>query len=400
MDRPEGKILPTHSQKRLCWAALTGLSAATLLLLGAAAIFLVVRLVGFLQPVLLPFAIAGILAYLLEPVVAFFCRKGASRTVGTLIVFALFTLFAAGAMLSVVPTAWHQGREFIKNFPAYAQQVQTLGLNTLKAVENLQALPANEEGMADEEINFLTQSASGAIKSGIAWLQDNLPNLLTSFGLFLGRSAGGFLGAFGLIIGLVLIPVFLFYLLRDAPKIAQKWTAFLPLKSSPLKTEVASLLLEINSYIIAFFRGQVIVALIAGVLISIGLLIMGVDFAILIGILVATLGIIPYAGTILTWGPATLIAAAQFGDWTHPLLVTLLFLAVNQIDGFFITPYIVGDSVGLHPLTVMIAVLAWTVVLGGLLGALLAVPLTAALKVIARRYLWDPVAFRSVEAPP
>ncbi len=392
--------MPTRNQLRLCWAALTGLSAAILLLLGAGAIFLIVRLIGFLQPVLLPFAIAGILAYLLEPVVAFFCRRGASRTVGTLIVFALFTLFALGAMLSVVPTAWEEGRAFIRNFPTYAQQVQTLGLNTLKTLEDLQALPGKQDGLAEQDLSFLTQSASGAIKSGITWLQDNLPNLLASLGLLLGRSAGGFLGAFGLIIGLVLIPVFLFYLLRDAPKITQKWADFLPLRSSPLKTELVSLLLEINGYIIAFFRGQVMVAVIDGILIGIGLLILGVDFAILIGILVATLGIIPYAGTILTWGPATLIAAAQFGDWLHPLLVTLLFLAVNQVDSFFITPYVVGDSVGLHPLTVMIAVLAWTVVLGGLLGALLAVPLTASLKVIARRYLWDPAAFRATAAPP
>lgn len=385
---------PSRSQARVCWAALTGLSAAVLLALGVGAIFLIVRMVGFLQPVLLPFAVAGILTYLLEPIVAFFCRKGASRTVGTLIVFALFTLFAAGVLLSVVPTALQEGKEFIKNFPSYAQSVQNLGLSTLKTLDDLQKLPGTTEGETGDEINFLTQSASGAIKNGVAWVQENLPNLLASFGMFLTRSAGGFLGAFGLIIGLILIPVFLFYLLRDAPKIAQKWADFLPLKSSPFKTEVVSLLLEINGYIIAFFRGQILVAVIDGVLISVGLLILGVDFAILIGILVATLGIIPYAGTILTWGPATLIAAAQFGDWFHPLLVTLLFLGVNQLDGFFITPYVVGDSVGLHPLTVMIAVLAWTVILGGLLGALLAVPLTAALKVIARRYLWDPAVAR------
>jgi predicted PurR-regulated permease PerM len=79
----------------------------------------------------------------------------------------------------------------------------------------------------------------------------------------------------------------------------------------------------------------------------------------------------------------------QFGDWWHPFWVTMIFIAANQFEGFFISPKIVGESVGLHPFTVIISVLVWSVVLGGLLGALLAVPLTATLKVLLKRYFWD-----------
>jgi predicted PurR-regulated permease PerM len=84
-----------------------------------------------------------------------------------------------------------------------------------------------------------------------------------------------------------------------------------------------------------------------------------------------------------------IIAAAQFGDWFHPLLVTIIFLGVNNLDSIFIAPKIVGESVGLHPLTVIFSVLAWSLILGGLLGALLAVPLTATIKVVLKRYFWD-----------
>ncbi len=368
--------------------------------LGGLTIFLLVRLVGFLQPVLLPFALAAILAYLLEPVVAFLCRKGLSRTTGTLVVFFLFFLVATGVLLSVVPTAYRQGGEFIKNFPAYSTEAKNLGIRTMSSLEAMLHSRGLSETDGEKEVGFVAENVAAALTSTMEWLQQKLPDLLVGAGDLLTRSIGGFFGAFGLLIGFILVPVFLFFLLRDAPAIGKQWADFLPLKHSPLKTELVSLLLEINQYIIAFFRGQVLVGVINGTLIAIGLLIMGMDFAILIGLLVATLGIIPYAGTILTWGPAVLIAAAQFGDWTHPLIVTAIFLGVNQLESLFISPWIVGDSVGLHPLTVILAVLMWTVILGGLIGALLAVPLTAALKVIARRYLWDRQRAASASPPP
>jgi len=113
------------------------------------------------------------------------------------------------------------------------------------------------------------------------------------------------------------------------------------------------------------------------------------DFALLIGLMVCVLGLIPYAGMMICLIPALLIAIAQFGDWWHPFWVVVIFIVANQVEGIFISPKIVGESVGLHPLTVIISVLAWSVVLGGLLGALLAVPLTATLKVLLKRYFWD-----------
>jgi predicted PurR-regulated permease PerM len=231
-------------------------------------------------------------------------------------------------------------------------------------------------------------------------VQQKIPDLAVESGRFIQRSLGGFLGVFGLLLSMILVPIFLFFFLKDSASIADNWSRYLPLRASPLKNEIVSLVSEINSYLISFFRGQLIVSLIDGFLIAIALLVMGLEFAILIGLMVGVLGLIPYLGMMICYIPAVIIAAAQFGDWTHPLIVTAIFILANNIDGIFIAPKIVGESVGLHPLTVIVSVLAWSLILGGLLGALLAVPLTATIKVLLKRYFWDRPSSSLVQAKP
>ena len=97
---------------------------------------------------------------------------------------------------------------------------------------------------------------------------------------------------------------------------------------------------------------------------------------------------IPYIGIILCWIPAVLIAAGQYGDWQHPLIVTAVFLVVQNLEAIFIAPRIVGNSVGLHPMTVIVSIFVWGLLIGGLLGPILAVPLTATIKVLLARYVW------------
>ena len=114
---------------------------------------------------------------------------------------------------------------------------------------------------------------------------------------------------------------------------------------------------------------------------------------------VCVLGIVPYLGIITAFIPAVLLAWFTWGDFQHVLIVSGIFLAVNQFDGWVIQPKIVGDSVELHPLTVMFSVLIWTLILGGLIGALLAVPLTAAIKVLYKRYIWQNASMRPMTEP-
>src|SRR5437899_6423451 len=128
--------------------------------------------------------------------------------------------------------------------------------------------------------------------------------------------------------------------------------------------------------------------LIDGSLICSILTIFGLNFAPLIGLLVVILTMIPYIGIIVCWVPAVLIAAFQWGDWTHPLIVTGAFILIQNLEGMFYAPRIIGNSVGLHPMTVIVSIFVWGLLIGGLLGPILAVPLTATIKVLLARYVW------------
>ncbi|MEO8353170.1 MAG: AI-2E family transporter, partial [Chthoniobacteraceae bacterium] len=230
------------------------------------------------------------------------------------------------------------------------------------------------------------------------WAQNALPTVVRKLWEFVTTSVGGFLGIFGFVLSMIIVPVYLYYFLIESRNIAAGWQDYVPLRASHFKDEVIETLDEINGYLIAFFRGQLVVSLINGTATGLGLMIVGLDFGLLIGLLLCVLGLIPYLGIILCWIPAVIIASVQ-GDigtwipanpwWVFPLVVTGIFVVVQQVDGLFITPKIVGESVGLHPMTVIASVFVWSLLMGGLLGAILAVPMTATLKVILKRYVWD-----------
>ena len=392
---------PTPFQTKSLWAAITSLSflaiGASILLVGS----LVIGAISFLQPVLTPIAVAAILAFLLEPVVKFSMRLGLSRLVSIILVYLAFTAFFVGLLVYIIPPAYRQGTTLVQNFPNYMQKTQALTTRTFENLHRLSTLDFLRTDGAEQPANEqLSVLVSQSIKDAGTWVQQKIPDLAVESGRFLQRSLGGFLGVFGLLLSMILVPIFLFFFLKDSASIAENWSRYLPLRASPLKNEIVSLVSEINSYLISFFRGQLIVSLIDGLLIAIALLVMGLDFAILIGLMVGVLGLIPYLGMMICYIPAVIIAAAQFGDWTHPLIVTATFILANNIDGIFIAPKIVGESVGLHPLTVIVSVLAWSLILGGLLGALLAVPLTATIKVLLKRYFWDRPSSSLLQAEP
>jgi predicted PurR-regulated permease PerM len=383
-------ISPSRFQWKTWWAALTvvalGIIVVAIAKVGGAFLYAL----GYLKPVVVPLAVAGILAYLLDPVVTWLANRRVPRVWAVVGVFVTALLLLASIVLWVAPTIHQQSVNFGRNLPAYSQGVQKLVQSTIDRAKRLAELPIfqpKEPGA--EQADPFNAALNEGVTKGISWLQDESMSLVSNAGPLVQKGIGGALGALGFLLSLVLVPIFLFFFLNEGPQIAATWSNYLPLRASPLKNELVSLISEINNYLISFFRGQLLVSLIDGALIAVCLLILRLDFAVLIGLLVGVLGLIPYAGTLICWIPAVLIATAQFGDWGHPLLVTIIFIGVNQIDGLFIAPKIVGESVGLHPLTVIISVLAWSIVLGGLLGALLAVPLTATLKVLLKRYFWD-----------
>ena len=391
---------PTPFQHKFFWAAVTALSflaiAAVVTLVGS----IIVKGISFLQPVLIPVAVAAILAFLLEPVVKFSMRLRLSRLASIVIVYVAFACFFLGLIIYIAPPVYRQSLALAQNFPSYMTKTEALATSTLNQLQKLAEFdPFDAKQEPHSAGDQMTVIVRDAIKEAGTWIQQKFPDLAVEAGRFVQRSLGGFLGVFGFLLSMILVPIFLFFFLRDSASIADNWSRYLPMRASPLKSEIVSLVGEINSYLISFFRGQLLVSLIDGVMIAVALLFLGLDFAILIGIMVGVLGLIPYLGMMICYIPAVIIAAAQFGDLMHPLLVTLIFILANNIDGIFIAPKIVGESVGLHPLTVIFSVLAWSLILGGLLGAILAVPLTATLKVLLKRYFWDRPASVPIAEP-
>ena len=412
---------PNERQARLIWHALTGLAIAVLIALVVALGWGLGKVVQILSPVLWPLAVAGVLAYLLDPAVGFLERRGAPRVRAIIGVFAGALLLIAALLSSIVPHLINETSQLALHLPAYANRItDSLGhwINapppwvqrllergpgggaplpkpgaatnqaTLAVETNQvsQAAPALPEAAATNvpPVLFGRPISRQELQTAAAWLAEGAGSVAP----WLWGQKERVASWFGVLIGLALIPAYTFYFLLEKQRISSSWTDYLPVTDSRLKQELVFLLSSINGYLIAFFRGQVLVAMSDGALYGIGFLIIGLPYAVLIGAMAVVLTMIPFLGAIVTCCSAVVIAFVQFGDWLHPLLVLAVSASVQSLDGLFISPRIMGGRVGLHPLTIIIAVMAGTTLLGGLLGGILAIPLTAALRVAMFRYVW------------
>ena len=469
--------IPTAWQRRTMWRALTALAIAAIFAVAVGFLYVFSQVMAFLQPILVPFAIAGVLAYLLDPLVVRLERLGTTRARAVTAVFAITTLAFVGFLIWIIPIVAGQTEKLAGNLPEITYRVRQGVANFAKKVHDSYGLkllpdeflvvpkprprgsaapapskapptstnpapasppaadakpsspapmsegaapavtvrdanaPAEARPAAEVRAADPPALAENTAKSAVAapvpnpedpiqklasgdWIQDAMPSVWK----FISASLGGFLGFFGFLLSLIIVPLYLFYFLAESNQIARSWSKYLPLRASAFKDEVVASLTEINGYLIAFFRGQLVVSIINGTITGILLAAAGLDFGILIGFALCFLGIIPYIGIILCWLPAVIIASVQGGSWlvaadaarwVFPMVVTGIFVVVQQVDGLFVTPKIVGDRVGLHPVTVIFSVFLWSLLLGGLLGAILAVPLTATAKVILKRYVWE-----------
>ncbi len=402
---------PTPGQARLMWLALSALAVAMLVAVFSAAVWGFGRVLHLLSPVLWPLAVAGVIAYLLDPLVDFIERRGAPRPRAILCVFTLAAVIVLGLVASVVPQVVRETQQLVQKIPSYSANLQhrvqdwidnppellrkflqhqpetgpttnsvprieteTTSTNTVAPPDSGARPPSIWSGALDAET---LQSATG-------WLARAAPKV----GSWLFGQVSRVASWFGVLAGLALIPVYAFYFLLEKEGIQQNWTDYLPVAKSGFKDELVFVLNSINDYLIAFFRGQVLVALCDGVLYTIGFFIVGLPYAFLLGVMATVLTMIPFLGAIATCVTALVIALVQFGEWRHPLLVLVVFGVVQTLEGLVISPKILGNRVGLHPLAIIIAVMVGTTLLGGLLGGILAIPLTAALRVLMFRYVW------------
>jgi predicted PurR-regulated permease PerM len=440
---------PTLWQRRTMWSALTALALATIGGIAVGLVWTAAQVISFLQPILIPFAVAGVLAYLLDPVVSKMVAWGIPRRPSVLMVFALVSALLLWGAIWFVPAISHQTVNLLHRVDDYTRTTRSRVIELGKSLRQkygFDVLPTLDDSPDDvtndapnnapndtsevkraEVVKNAPEKPDGAGSEGVKsakngnsleelidvqkilkgdWLKSSLTALVNNSIRMIRSSVGGFLSVFGFLLSLIIIPIYLFYFLIDARNISESWQDYLPLRASQFKDEVVSSLTEINGYIIAFFRGQLLVSVINGTATALGLVIVGLDFGLLIGLVLCVLGLIPYLGILVCWIPAVIIATVQEGTgtfipsdpgWLFPVVVTGIFVLVQKIDSFFITPKVVASRVGLHPLTVIVSLFMWSLLIGGLLGTILAVPLTATLKVLLRRYVWERRILRAAQ---
>jgi predicted PurR-regulated permease PerM len=405
---------PSPKQAQLMWAALTGLAAALLVALLVALLWGTGRVLHVLSPVIWPLAVAAVIAYLLDPVVDFLQRKGAPRARAIIFVFAMAFLLIVGLAGSVVPQIVVETRDLSQRLPLYTKRLRekaedlatnppkwvqkyilpprTPAAGTSPASTNVHAAPVVDESTIHLTPISTTAPAKTAppasAPADLKSVTDLIEKVLPAVSQWLSQTVSIVVWWFGILAGLALVPIYAFYLLLEKRGIESKWTNYLPVADSSFKNELVFVLRSINDYLITFFRGQVLVAICDGILYTIGFLLIGLPYAVLLGVMATFLTIIPFLGAITTCVVALVIALVSSGNWHQPAQVLAVFAVVQTLEGFVIQPKIIGDRVGLHPLTIIIALMVGTTLLGGILGGILAIPLTAALRVIMFRYVW------------
>jgi predicted PurR-regulated permease PerM len=311
--------------------------------------------------VLLPFVAGMGLAYLLNPLAHRLEMLGMGRVVASLVIVGIVVLAIVVLMLLIAPIAFNQLASLLENVPGYMRRLQQIlteraqpWLNRSMGVH----LPSSDVAVSD------------FVEEGAGWLTTFLRSLWSG-----GRAL---ISIFSLI---VVMPVVTFYLLCDWQRLIATVDGWVPVKS---RDTVRALACEIDAALSGFMRGQTLVCLLLGSYYAIGLTLVGLHFGVLIGLLAGLISFIPYIGSMTGLVLAIGVAMAQFWpDWTWIALVLAVFLFGQFIEGNILSPKLVGASVGLHPLWLIFALFAFGY-LFGFLGLLIAVPVAAAIGVLAR----------------
>jgi predicted PurR-regulated permease PerM len=318
-------------------------------------------LIWLLAPVLMPFAVAAMLAYLGDPLADRLERLGLNRMWAATIVFVVIMVVVVGVLLLLIPLIARQIENLISNLPRYGDWAQNTVWPWLQARLHL------------DPHTFDSDRLMAAIKAHLG----SIGGVATAV---LGKVSRGGLGIAMWLTNLVLIPVVAFYLLRDWDRLVAKVDAVLPRSIQPT---VAYLARESDQILGAFVRGQLLVMLALGVFYGAGLGVMGLTVGPLIGMVAGLLSFVPYLGFIIGFVAAIVAALVQYGDWAHVLLVCGVFAVGQLLEGYVLVPKLVGDKIGLHPVAVMFAVLAGGY-LFGFLGVLLALPAASVIMVLLR----------------
>lgn len=305
--------------------------------------------------VILPFVFAIIIAYILNPLVEMLTERKMNRTAAVALIYFILIGSIIVALVYIIPIIILELDKLIDTLPFYTREVQKI-LANIKTTY-LTSLPLAFQEIIDRNIHRMEELL-------LAWLQ---------------KIADAIIGIFSNMLSIILAPILGFYFLRDLDKIKECTILIIPISYRKI---VLQWFERFSSTLGRYFRSQLIVSLIIGALTTISMMILGVDFAFLIGLVAGLTNIIPYFGPLIGIMPAVAIALLRYPYKIPWIIVSMLI--IHQLESGIISPHIVGEHVGLHPITVILALLTGGTFFG-LIGLILAVPTAALMKFIILR---------------
>ncbi|MBT7951980.1 MAG: AI-2E family transporter [Gammaproteobacteria bacterium] len=324
-------------------------------------LFLSAWLLYLLAPVLTPFLLGALLAYLGDPIADRLEQKKLSRTLSVVVVFAVMCVVGLLLLLILIPLLQEQLTSLLSRLPLIVPWLQDTALPWLSSTLNIE-----------------TSSIDLAVlKQTLAANWQDLGNIL---GLLLGKVTHSGQLIFAWMAYLVLVPVVSFYLLRDWDLLVASVQELIPRQYEPVITKLAR---ECDNVLAEFLRGQLMLMLALGVIYSIGLWLVGLEFALLVGMMAGLVSFVPYLGSIVGIVVAGALGFMQFHDIIHLVYIGVVFGVGQTIEGMLLSPILVGDRIGLHPVAVIFAVMAGGQ-LFGFFGVLLALPAAAIFVVLLR----------------
>jgi predicted PurR-regulated permease PerM len=366
MDAPDQSprgLRLTEKQQTTVAAALTILAVIVILTALAALGWVTAEFVRRFSSVFLPLAVGGVAALVFRPYYQWLHNK--LRLPMPLAVAAVFL----SVLLPLVAFGWFFGAlavgqisEIVTHFPAWWERVSLEAQQRWPQVREF--LETNPWMLRGREV---LEGQGGAIA---AILQDAGQRVVSA-----GRGA---LGAIAGVLSWVMFPVYFAFFLVAGRVSKDQLERFLPFLKSETRKDLVFLLSEFVNIVVAFFRGQLIIAFLQGLLFAIGFSLVGLKYGFVLGLLLGFLNIIPYLGSMIGLGIGLPLAFfQQGGGWVTLALVMVVFTVVQMIEGYLLTPRIMGDRTGLHPMAIIVAVFFWGSALSGILGMILAIPLTA-----------------------
>ncbi|MBI1356643.1 MAG: AI-2E family transporter [Acidobacteria bacterium] len=360
----------SERQRATVGVALTILAACVILAAVGFVFWLLAKFVAEFSSVIMPLAVAAIAALVFKPYFDLLQRR--LRLPPALAVAAVF----ASILVPLGAFAWFFGAKMVSQGNDVAARLPEL---IDAANRNLRAqLP---EVIAFFERHGLDKALDSAIEGGRKQLVDGLQ----TFGSGALSAGAGVLSFVGSALSWVVLPVYFgFFLMADGWQL-DRLKKHLPFLKPDTRDDVVYLIQQFVDIIVAFFRGQIIIAFLQGLLFAVGFSIVGLQYGFLIGLALGFLNIIPYLGNIVGLSVALPLALLQpEGGWVRVGLALIVFAIVQTIEGYFLTPKIMGERTGLHPMAIIVAIFFWGTALSGILGMILAIPLTAFLVVFWR----------------